>query len=482
MKKPHSVSQTAAKNLRRQEEKNILFVTFIGAVASLGISLLYFLGILSLPTLLGLVALPFLTWLFYSRPEAAFLALVVAYFASVYFFADVITQGLMRGLFLVIIGLILLVKLLSRKTITRGRTSLDPVITLLFFIVLASFVYGFFFRHNTMKYLLGDLYKFMEIILAFWLTTFLVRERRQIRFFIWGFFLVVILFGVVDSMTFLTRAPYFGGALGARVRAGAQFSSIFALLLAIPFILHERKILIRLIIAILSLGFLISFLICFLRTGYIALPFTLAFMIVLYFCKSKRYAWTGIVKFAFLVVFLLISAGLLSVAIARINPRIDIIQATIDRFNTLIYPTSVSPWGVRGLEIKSIVSQVLSRNPLLGNGLGGEYYGWIHDATTGEISWGIKHYVHNNYFDFLVRTGILGLIIFSVLIFKYVKDAVGFYLQSQHRFQKEVILGFIGIFVSSCIMAASTGIFYSPFLFITMALTYSVGYLVEKNR
>ncbi|MBA7651319.1 hypothetical protein ES703_59136 [subsurface metagenome] len=482
MKEKHSVNQTAAKNLGWWKEKDILFLSLIAVVSSLGISFLYFLEILSLPVLFGLISLPFLAWLFYSRPETAFLALVVVYFASVYFFPDVLTQGLLRGLFLLIIGFVLLVKLGLRKAITRIRTPLDSVITLLFFIVLASFVYGFFFRHNSMKYLLGDLYKFMEIILAFWLTTFLVRDRRQIRLFIWGFFLVVILFGVVDSMTFLTRAYSLGGALGARVRAGAQFSSIFALLLAIPFILHERKILIRLIIATLSLGFLISFLISFLRTGYIAIPFTLAFMIVLYFCKSKRYAWVGIVKFAFLAAIVLISAGLLSVAITRISPHIDIIQATMDRFNTLTYSTSVSPWGVRGLEIKSIISQVLFRNPLLGNGLGGEYYGWIHCATTGEITWGIKHYVHNNYFDFVVRTGILGLIIFLVLIFKYVKDAVGFYLRSQERFDAAVILGFIGIFVSSCIMAISTGILYSPLLFIAVALTYSVGYLIEKNR
>jgi len=482
MKEKNSLYQNAGVGPRGWEEKNFLFLTLIAAITSVGISLVYFLGIVSLPVLFGLISLPFLAWLFYSRPEMAFLALVVAYFGSVYFISDVVTQGLVRALFLSIIGLVLLLKLGSRKGVRRTRTSLDPAVTILFFIVLTSFVYGFFFQHNSTKYLLGDLYKFVEIILVFWLTTFLVKDRRQIRLFIWGFFLVVILFGLVDSMAFLTRAYYVGGALRARIRAGAQFSSVFALLLAISFIVHERRVLTKFILAILSLGFLIGFLISFLRTGYIAIPLTLAFMVVLYFRKTKRYAWSGIVRFAFLAALLLISAALLSIAIARINPRIDMIQATMDRFNTLIARTSVSPWGVRGLEMKSIISRVLARNPLLGNGLGGEYYGWIHNVTTGEITWGIKHYVHNNYFDFLVRTGILGLVIFSVLIVKYLKDAVGFYLRCEDAFDRQVIFGCIGIFISSCIMAVSTGILYSPFLFITMGLTYSLGHLMEKSR
>ena len=38
-------------------------------------------------------------------------------------------------------------------------------------VILIALIYGFFFRGNNTTYLLGDLYKFVEIILVFWLTS-----------------------------------------------------------------------------------------------------------------------------------------------------------------------------------------------------------------------------------------------------------------------------------------------------------------------
>jgi len=327
---------------------------------------------------------------------------------------------------------------------------------------------------------LGDMYKFFEVILVFWLTTYVVRSHRQVKFFIWGFFFMVLIFGAADSMKFLSQAYFVSDILLARVRAGAQFSSTFALILAISLILHERRTITKAILMFLSLTFFISFILAFLRTGYIAIPPTLGFILLLYFYKRGRYALAGIAKFTVWVVFLGAFTGLFSMILTSFNPDMDLIQATQVRFGSLVTPGSEDPMGVRMLEVQSIISQVLTRNPLLGNGLGGEYYGFT--PVGEELKWGLRHFVHNNYFDFLIRTGILGLAVFVLLALKYLRDGIRFYLRSKSGFYSGALLGSIGIFVGSSVIALSTSIFYSPFLFAIMAMTYCVAYLEEKNR
>ncbi len=443
------------------------------------LSTLYSLEILSLELVFIVSIISFLPCLFLLHQEALLLALVAAYFGATYFSSSLVIEGLIRGLFLLFIGLVLLLKLGAKKVITRISTPLDKIILLWLVIVLLSFIYGFYFKHNETRYLIGDLYKFVEIFLVFWLTTLIVKNDRQIRFLIWGFFVVALTFGVVDSIIFLRRWYVEGSLLLARVRAAAQFSSIFALILAISLILHEKRTMVRAFLMFLSLGFLVSFLLTFLRTGYIALPATLVVVIFLYLYKNRRYPWAGIMRFVIPGLFLLASVGLFNLILASIYPDMDIIKGTLVRFSSLINPVEVDPMGVRVLEINSIISGVIAASPLLGNGLGGEYYSAT--LVDEELKWGMKHFVHNNYFDFLVRTGMLGLIIFLVFVFIHLRNSIKFYLKSSSGFHQGVLLGIIGIFVASCLIALSTSLIYSPFLFMMMALTYCVTYLEEKR-
>jgi len=459
------------------KDKRLLILAVI--VFCLTLSILYSLEILSLELVFAMSILPFLPCLFLLRQEALLLALVATYFGATYFSSSLVIEGLIRGLFLFIIALVLLLKLGAKKVITRISTPLDKIIVIWFIIILFSFIYGFFFKHNNGRYLMGDLYKFVEIFLVFWLTTLIVKNDRQTRFLIWGFLMLALMFGAVDSIIFLKRWYLVGSALLARVRAAAQFSSIFALILGICLILHERRIIVRAVLMFLSFGLLVSFLLTFLRTGYIVLPATLAFVIFLYLYKNRRYPWAGIMKFIIFGVFLLIFVGLFNLIVASIYPGMDIIKSTSARFSSLVDPVGADPMGVRMLEINSIISGVIALSPFLGNGLGGEYYSAT--LVDGELQWGMKHFVHNNYFDFLIRTGMLGLIVFLVFVFIHLRNSIKFYLRSSSGFHQGVLLGTIGIFVSSCLIALSTSPIYSPFLFMMVALTYCVTYLEEKR-
>jgi len=465
------------KSLTLNRETQLLFA---GIIFSIPLSLFYCVHILSLEVVFILAILPAILWLFFIHQEILLLALVAAYFGAGYFFPDLVTQGLIRGLFLFLIGLALLLKSGVVKSIVRIRTPVDKILILCSIIVFLAFLYGFYFNHNDTRYLLGDLYKFVEIILVFWLTTFIIKNEKQVKSLIWGFFVLFILFGAIDSLKFFGQAEILRAALKARVRAGAQFSSIFALIMAVTLILYEKRRKVKITLMLLTLFFFVSFLLCFLRTGYIALPLTLIFLLGLYLYKEKRRSLRGGAKLLLLLFALLLFIGLFNTMVTRTNPKINVIKATITRFNTLINPREGSPMGVRTFEIKSIISQVLTRNPLLGNGLGGQYYSF-EDSPEG-WKWGIKHYVHNNYFDFIARTGIIGLIVFALLAFRYLKDGIGFYLKSENELYKGFLLGFIGIFISSCIIAFSCSIFYSPFLFAIMAMTYCVAYFEERKR
>ncbi len=474
------MSQAMGKGSFSLSKGKRLFLVLTGLAICLGLVISYSLEMISLRTVFLVVIVPCLLWLFFTRQEVILLALIAAYFGAGYFSPDLLVQGLIRGLFLALIGITLLLELGIKKRIRRISTPLDKVLVLWLIAILISFIYGFYVRHNDTGYLLGDMYKFFEVMLVFWLTTFLVRSSRQVKLLIWGFLVMILVFGAADSMKFFRQAYFVRDILLARVRAGAQFSSIFGLVLAISLILHERRTVTKAILMFLSLAFFVSFILAFLRTGYIALPPALGFILLLYFYKRGRYALAGIAKFTVWVVFLGAFTGLFSMILTSLNPDMDLIQATQVRLSSLVTPGSEDPMGVRMLEVRSIISQVVTRSPLLGNGLGGEYYGFT--LVDEELKWGLKHFVHNNYFDFVIRTGILGLALFLLVAFKYLRDGIRFYLRSKSGFYSGVLLGNIGIFIGSSVIALSTSIFYSPFLFLIMAMTYCVAYLEEKSH
>ncbi len=473
---------TIGENSGFPQGRRVLLLKLAAVIFCASISLPYFMGILSLEVVLALSVLPFFLWLFLTHQEVALLALVTAHFGVGYFTPEVVTQGLIRGLFLLAIGFVLLLRTGAKKSVSRISTPLDKWVILWLSVILVSFIYGFYFRDNNMRYLLGDLYKFLEIISIFWLTTLIIKDSKQIRFLVWGFLIVALMFSIIDSMIFFVRFRALGDVLGARVRYAAQFSSIFALVLTVSLLLYQQKRRTRIIFVFLGFVFLVSFALTFFRTGYVALPCALAFVFFLYFHKHKRRFLSYAKNFVARVLFLLVFVGLVSGIFALSN--ISIIKETTARFYSMSDISLLGSAQIRISEAKSIMSDVVA-NPLLGAGLGSEYSGpsWTEDGGLArDIVWHKKHYVHNNYFEFLLRIGIPGLLIFLFLAFKYLKDAMKFYLRSRNWLHQGILLGAIGIFVSSAILALSCNMLYSPLVFMMIAVTYCVAYLEEKVR
>ena len=144
-----------------------LFLVLTGVAVCLSLTVLYSVRIISLGAVFAVIIVPLLLWLFFTRREALLVALIAAYFGGGYFFPDLLVQGLIRAVFLALIGVTLLLELGIKKRIRRISTPLDKVLVLWLIVVLVSFVYGFYVRHNDARYLFGDMYKFLELILVF---------------------------------------------------------------------------------------------------------------------------------------------------------------------------------------------------------------------------------------------------------------------------------------------------------------------------
>ena len=190
--------RTVMRDFDHFSHREGLFLVFTAVMLCLGLSISYSLGILPLEGVFLSLVLPVVFLLFLVRQEAMLLAIVAAYFGAGYFFPDLLTQGLMRGALLFSIGLMLILRSGAKQVITRIATPLDKMIFLWLSVIFISFFYGFYFKGNETRYLIGDLYKFVEIISVFWLATFIVRTRKQIRFLIWGFLFTVLIFGAID--------------------------------------------------------------------------------------------------------------------------------------------------------------------------------------------------------------------------------------------------------------------------------------------
>jgi O-antigen ligase len=226
--------------------------------------------------------------------------------------------------------------------------------------------------------------------------------------------------------------------------------------------------------------YFISFLIAFFRTGYIALSLGLISIIFFYLHKSKSKILILSEIFSFSLILIVFFA--LATIFLQKKYNLNFFEATATRFETILKYKEIGGVEERFSEIESIISQVLAKRPILGNGLGAEYYAL--SMSTGALAkasvvtpayWGIKHYVHNNIFEIFLRTGLLGGFVFLILLFMYYRSLLQFYLKTESIFSQRLLLGIIGVFVSSLALSINKTLLLSPFVWMCAALTYCIA-------
>lgn len=466
-------------------ESETLLIVFMAIIFSIALSVAYSFEVLSLGGIIAIVILFPLLWVSFLKAETLLLIFIGAYFGFSYFTNDLIIAGILQGIFLAFIGSILFIKRTVSGKNLEFKTPLNKILFLWLIVVFLSFCYGVY-RENQTIYIFADLYKFVAGILAFWLTVAIIREKKQISFFIWGLLILFAILGIVDIVLFFSRVQAYN-LLEFRVREASQDTSIFGVMFATPLILKERKISTKLFLYSLVTIYFLSFLLAFFRTGYIALSLGLISIVFFYSHKSKSKFLTLLKTFFFMLILIVFFAS--ATIFLEKNYNVNLFGATVARFGTILGYKEVGGIKERFSEMESIAFRVLAKRPILGNGLGAEYYALsmstgalVKKSAVTSAHWGMKHYVHNNIFEIFLRTGLLGGFVFLTLLFRYCRNLLQFYLKTEGTFSQRVLLGIIGVLVSSLILSINNPLLLSPFIGMCAALTYSIAKIEDLTQ
>jgi O-antigen ligase len=141
----------------------------------------------------------------------------------------------------------------------------------------------------------------------------------------------------------------------------------------------------------------------------------------------------------------------------------DIITST---FNPNEDKIGTGSW--RLLVVTSALEKFMT-NPIIGEGFGG---GWLLETNDSFVT--IPP--HNQYVSILVKTGIVGLIIFSMFIFKFIKS----YFNNRTRFYTDTKITFDVMFIA-LIAALPYGLGYDYYAYYGLYIGIYFGLLVKKE-
>ncbi|MBI4686409.1 MAG: oligosaccharide repeat unit polymerase [Nitrospirae bacterium] len=395
------------------------------------------------------------------------------YFGLGYLTENLILIGITQGLFIITVFMIFFMKAVVNKNKTNIAyliaSPLNKLFLTLLFIILLSFLWGLY-KENDIKYVFGDLFKYSLAISIFFMTLLVIQDEKQIYSLMMGLFVLFAIIGIVDIMSFIFRILQGElELLQSGVRGWSQNLSIFGILLSISVYKTLRK---KVLVYILLIIYSLSFLLALFRTGYFALFIGLLIIFSLTMYKKQiqlKAVLRGIT--ISLVVFFVVDT---------FSEKLDVhlFESVYERVSSISEFASTTGAEIRLLEMQIINSEVLSKSPILGNGLGGTIYSLIgHEGaltTVKEFSpfWGEKHYIHNNIYSMLLRIGFVGTFLFIVIFLLTLKQLLRIYFRTNHYFAQKLSLGLIGIFIASIILSVNAEILISPVIMMMIALVY----------
>lgn len=328
---------------------------------------------------------------------------------------------------------------------------------------------------NDVIYIIGDFWKTVSGIFTYFLVAELVRSEQQVHAIIRVYLGLAFLICALDILTFVAHYRSTQDALQSMVRAGAQFHSMYALALIVPIWLSQRDKRRWLALCPIIFVYLLGFVISYFRTGYLVFPVAILSLCLIEIrrspqsaLRSARRAWAR--SFPVLLITVSLLAVSLTVGAVRVTSA-NMLRALAGRLDSMSGPSVIAQTGTRLLEIESIVSGPLRKNPLLGGGLGAEVFTAEDEHGLSAIYYTDKHYIHNNYAEISLRSGLIGLVSALCAYLAYLRRGLKIHRASSNGFQRAVILGCMGVLLLSLLTALSTNTLYSPLIYVLMAAT-----------
>lgn len=385
---------------------------------------------------------------------------------------NLIIVGIAEAGLMLATGLLLLMK--SAAGWKGG--SLNSPLTLFFavwcYAVLFSACLGLYLKNGT-AYIAGDTFKFLWPVMIFWLSLYLIKSGEDVKKLYWSVLVMIGAICLVDFFFFLKAVGEIGGGIFAMGYRGPSHAlSALGIIMAtaiMPELKGNKKI------VPLYLLYLVMFAVALFRTGYFAVTFSFFVMMALMVLRGK--GWERFLPVAALLP-MIFAALFLTMNLFSSYLDTDMMDNVKNRVASISDFMESDGAQVRLSEIEAVREQILPDRPALGLGMGGTIVA-LNDREgrflVGQVvssRMGRKHFIHNNLFEILARTGYAGALIYIALLLFFFLKLLKSYFGQEDPYKRQMLLGIAGLFCASVVMSGNGPAMNSTLLMLSMAMTF----------
>lgn len=306
-----------------------------------------------------------------------------------------IDNNAIRWFFLAIISVLYLIKLLIKSEFNSILNSRKK------FLFLSSFLYLIFCAYNAYNNIEGiiSLYKLIIIISVFTSSFFAIKKMNNPFVFLCKVFsLFLFIESIYTVLEFLIADNDFRGV--SNNRNISSFSILFKIIFLKYLIFTTKTFKESFIYKVIEVLGIISIIILQSRLGMISLIGS--YLVLLIFLKKNRFSF----------IFSIIILSLSTYAFQNIDN-----EKRIQKNYNILNLNSDESTNQR-LSFYSNAYDLIKQKPIIGFGLGSWKYESLKYRKITEGSLLVPYYVHNDFLQITVETGIIGLIIYLIFLFQ----------------------------------------------------------------
>ncbi|MCK4672932.1 O-antigen ligase family protein [candidate division WOR-3 bacterium] len=346
--------------------------------------------------------------------------------------------------FVIIVFAWLLKRALNGQLFEFQRSSLTGSYALFLLIGCVAAIVGLcnFNRFNNILYEIRGLAYF----LTFFIVLDVIRHKKQIYLILAVFLLSTCFFAFESIIGSVAKSKMIMFSLSTlRYVEPTTFFLALGIVLNVSIILLSRASKFIQTVLFVSTVLMGTALVLSLTRGYwLGLAGGL-FFVFLFLPRRKKFT-------VFLMSFVLVSSGIIGASIFMgFSPKLilDLVSSRAVSMKFFMFDPSAM---ARIEEIRSILKEI-PKCLLFGKGLGASLYLFKYDKGM----WMEWIYFHNNYFEILLKMGLLGITAYFIKVFFFFK--LGFAsLRTRYDIKKALILGILGMYISMMVTSLTSGV------------------------
>ena len=302
----------------------------------------------------------------------------------------------------------------------------------------------------------------------FFATLSTVENLEQIQKIIKVFFIATLFVMAYGFFHLITKAPVMISGVGTpRYFAGSQTLFLaFSLIFIISLFLFEEINRYRTLLFAISIMQLLGIALGFFRATWLGLLAACLFMIMIVTKKYKDRIVVWLVVGLVTIVIILATLSLFS-QFSLINAIVKNVQSIYEYRSNFNAVWRLNAW--------TYAMGVIKKSPIFGNGFTEAFY--LYDPSS-------LHYEetdpHNSYLWLTMKMGIVGLIVFCVIVGIFFKEGITFFRKTDKPILKAYMLGFLASYVCMLVFTSFGCIFINSYLAIFIWIIPAMGMSLIK--